>query len=163
MPSDAATDAERLSYQQVAFEPEAVSIDRLLSADRRSQAEIEAAQQQAIELIEACRANRDQRSLLDAFMDQFGLSTEEGVALMCLAESIVRIPDQETADALIVDKIGNSERWRAHLGESDSMLVNASTWGLMLTGGVVELGRPVRGNFGAVSYTHLTLPTNREV
>ena len=135
-------------YQRVVFEPEAESIDRLLSADKRSAEQIRYSQSQASELIEACRANRSRRSLLDAFMDQFGLSTEEGVALMCLAESIVRIPDQETADALIVDKIGDSDRWRTHLGESDSMLVNASTWALMLTGGVVELGRPVKGNFG---------------
>lgn len=138
----------RLAYQQVAFEPEAQSIDRLLGADKRSPAQIDQAQQLAAELIQTCRANRSERSLLDAFMDQFGLSTEEGVALMCLAESIVRIPDQETADALIVDKIGDSDRWRTHLGESDSMLVNASTWALMLTGGVVEMGRPVQGNFG---------------
>jgi RHH-type proline utilization regulon transcriptional repressor/proline dehydrogenase/delta 1-pyrroline-5-carboxylate dehydrogenase len=140
--------ALRTGYQQTTYEPEAASIDRLLTADRRTPAQIAQAQQQASELIEACRANRSQRSLLDAFLDQFGLSTEEGVALMCLAESIVRIPDQETADALIVDKIGSGERWREHLGESDSMLVNASTWALMLTGEVVDLGRPVKGNFG---------------
>ena len=145
--NNAATN-ESLNYQKVAFEAEAVSIDRLLGADQRADADIKAAQQQASDLITACRANRDQRSLLDAFMDQFGLSTQEGVALMCLAESIVRIPDQETADALIVDKIGDSDRWRTHLGESDSLLVNASTWALMLTGEVVELGRPVKGNFG---------------
>ncbi|MEM1231347.1 MAG: bifunctional proline dehydrogenase/L-glutamate gamma-semialdehyde dehydrogenase PutA [Pseudomonadota bacterium] len=140
--------ALRAGYQQTTYEPEAATIDRLLTADRRTPGQVSAAQAQATALIEACRANREQRSLLDAFLDQFGLSTEEGVALMCLAESIVRIPDQETADALIVDKIGSGDRWREHLGESDSLLVNASTWALMLTGEVVELGRPVQGNFG---------------
>lgn len=138
----------RQRVREATFEPEAAVLDRLLTADRRTPAQIEQAQAQATALIKACREDKSERSLLDAFLDQFGLSTEEGVALMCLAESVIRIPDQETADDLIADKIGSSDRWRDHLGESDSMLVNASTWALMLTGEVVELGRPVQRNFG---------------
>ncbi|MGI9327872.1 MAG: bifunctional proline dehydrogenase/L-glutamate gamma-semialdehyde dehydrogenase PutA [Pseudomonadales bacterium] len=141
-------DSLRERIRQSTYTPEAGVIDQLLSTDQRTQEQIRAAQDSASALILACRADKEERSLLDAFLDQFGLSTEEGVALMCLAESVVRIPDQETADDLIADKVGSGERWRDHLGASDSLLVNASTWALMLTGEVVELGNPVRHNFG---------------
>ncbi|MEM7079426.1 MAG: bifunctional proline dehydrogenase/L-glutamate gamma-semialdehyde dehydrogenase PutA [Pseudomonadota bacterium] len=137
----------RKAYQDATYDAEAIAIDRALSADRRSAQQIEQAQALARHLIEHSRANKEHRSLLDAFMDEFGLNSAEGVALMCLAESIVRVPDQETADALIAEKIGDSQRWREHLGESESLLVNASTWALMLTGEVVELGLGVQDNF----------------
>jgi RHH-type proline utilization regulon transcriptional repressor/proline dehydrogenase/delta 1-pyrroline-5-carboxylate dehydrogenase len=71
--------------------------------------------------------------LMEVFLAEYGLSTEEGVALMCLAEALLRVPDADTVDALIEDKIAPSE-WGAHLGRSSSPLVNASTWALMLTG-----------------------------
>ncbi len=137
----------RRAVQDATYLDEPTAISALLSADTRSSDQIAAAQALGIELVNACRDKREDRSLLDAFLDQFGLSTEEGVALMCLAESIVRVPDRQTADDLIADKLG-SGRWREHLGQSDSMLVNASTWALMLTGEVVELGQPVTQNFG---------------
>jgi RHH-type proline utilization regulon transcriptional repressor/proline dehydrogenase/delta 1-pyrroline-5-carboxylate dehydrogenase len=70
---------------------------------------------------------------MEVFLAEYGLSTEEGVALMCLAEALLRVPDAETVDALIEDKIAPSD-WGAHLGQSSSPLVNASTWALMLTG-----------------------------
>jgi RHH-type proline utilization regulon transcriptional repressor/proline dehydrogenase/delta 1-pyrroline-5-carboxylate dehydrogenase len=72
-------------------------------------------------------------SLMEVFLAEYGLSTDEGVALMCLAEALLRVPDAETIDALIEDKIAPSD-WGAHLGQSSSPLVNASTWALMLTG-----------------------------
>ena len=75
-------------------------------------------------------------SLMQSFLAEYGLSTEEGVALMCLAEALLRVPDEETIDALIEDKIAPSD-WAKHLGHSSSPLVNASTWGLMLTGTVL--------------------------
>jgi RHH-type proline utilization regulon transcriptional repressor/proline dehydrogenase/delta 1-pyrroline-5-carboxylate dehydrogenase len=75
--------------------------------------------------------------LMEVFLAEYGLSTEEGVALMCLAEALLRVPDAETIDALIEDKIAPSE-WGAHLGRSSSPLVNASTWALMLTGRVLR-------------------------
>lgn len=137
----------RRAVQDATYLDEPTAISALLSADTRSSDQIAAAQALGIELVNACRAKREDRSLLDAFLDQFGLSTEEGVALMCLAESIVRVPDRQTADDLIADKLGSGS-WREHLGQSDSMLVNASTWALMLTGEVVELGQPVTQNFG---------------
>ncbi|MEM1352098.1 MAG: bifunctional proline dehydrogenase/L-glutamate gamma-semialdehyde dehydrogenase PutA [Pseudomonadota bacterium] len=79
--------------------------------------------------------------LMEVFLAEYGLSTEEGVALMCLAEALLRVPDADTIDALIEDKIAPSD-WGKHLGLSTSSLVNASTWALMLTGRVLDDGRP---------------------
>ncbi|MGE4612108.1 MAG: bifunctional proline dehydrogenase/L-glutamate gamma-semialdehyde dehydrogenase PutA [Paracoccaceae bacterium] len=75
--------------------------------------------------------------VMESFLAEYGLSTSEGVALMCLAEALLRVPDAKTIDALIEDKIAPSN-WRQHLGHSTSALVNASTWGLMLTGKVLD-------------------------
>ncbi len=77
---------------------------------------------------------------IDAFLQEYELSTKEGVILMCLAEALLRVPDAETADALIADKLGDAD-WEKHLGHSESLFVNASTWALMLTGRVIELER----------------------
>lgn len=89
-------------------------------------------------LIAACRARKHEAGSLDAFLQEFGLSNREGVALMCLAEALLRVPDAETADRLIAEKLGQGE-WGAHKGQSDSLFVNASVWGLMLTGKVIDL------------------------
>ncbi len=75
--------------------------------------------------------------LMDVFLAEYGLSTDEGVSLMCLAEALLRVPDAPTVDDLIEDKIASSS-WGAHLGNSSSPLVNASTWALMLTGKVLK-------------------------
>src|SRR5262245_51979575 len=93
----------------------------------------------ASRLVRSARASRHRHGGIDAFMHEYGLTSEEGVILMCLAEALLRIPDKDTADALIAEKIG-SGRWEKHLGASDSLFVNASTFGLMLTGSVVKLG-----------------------
>ncbi len=81
--------------------------------------------------------NDDAPGLMEVFLAEYGLSTDEGVALMCLAEALLRVPDADTIDALIEDKIAPSQ-WGQHLGQSSSSLVNASTWGLMLTGKVLQ-------------------------
>ncbi|MFL6577795.1 MAG: trifunctional transcriptional regulator/proline dehydrogenase/L-glutamate gamma-semialdehyde dehydrogenase, partial [Povalibacter sp.] len=91
----------------------------------------------ARDLVEGVRANQKERSGLDAFLRQYDLSSQEGVILMCLAEALLRIPDDATADKLIADKITRGD-WAAHLGEAESLFVNASTWGLMLTGRIVR-------------------------
>jgi RHH-type transcriptional regulator, proline utilization regulon repressor / proline dehydrogenase / delta 1-pyrroline-5-carboxylate dehydrogenase len=91
-------------------------------------------------LVVSVREGRHSHSGIDAFMLEYGLTSEEGVILMCLAESLLRIPDTGTADQLIAEKIGSGQ-WGAHLGHSDSLFVNASTWGLMLTGRVVKLAK----------------------
>ena len=75
--------------------------------------------------------------MMENFLAEYGLSTREGVALMCLAEALLRVPDAETIDDLIQDKIAPHD-WAAHIGDSGSILVNASTWALMLTGRVLE-------------------------
>ena len=88
--------------------------------------------------------------LMEVFLAEYGLSTDEGVALMCLAEALLRVPDAETIDALIEDKIAPSN-WGKHLGKSSSSLVNASTWALMLTGKVLDDERsPVGALRGAI-------------
>ena len=79
--------------------------------------------------------------LMDVFLAEYGLSTDEGVALMCLAEALLRVPDPTTIDALIEDKIAPSN-WSRHIGQSSSPLVNASTWGLLLTGKVLDDTEP---------------------
>ena len=94
----------------------------------------------AARLVRAARASRHKHGGVDAFMREYGLSSEEGIILMCLAEALLRIPDKDTADALIAEKIGGGH-WEKHLGRSDSLFVNASTFGLMITGRVVRLGQ----------------------
>ncbi|PHQ70934.1 MAG: bifunctional proline dehydrogenase/L-glutamate gamma-semialdehyde dehydrogenase PutA, partial [Sneathiella sp.] len=95
----------------------------------------------AAELVEELR-RLDDPGVMETFLSEYGLTTEEGVALMCLAEALLRVPDDITIDALISDKIAPAD-WSKHLGHSSSPLVNASTWGLMLTGKVVH---PVDAN-----------------
>ncbi len=86
------------------------------------------------------RHQRDQGagSTVEAFLQSYGLSTKEGIAMLCLAEALLRIPDSANADQLIEDTFATGN-WKQHLGNSDSTLVNASTWALMLTGGVLKL------------------------
>ncbi|MEO3475900.1 trifunctional transcriptional regulator/proline dehydrogenase/L-glutamate gamma-semialdehyde dehydrogenase [Roseomonas sp. CAU 1739] len=91
-----------------------------------------AAEALAARLITVLRGKR-RGGIVEALVQEFSLSSAEGVALMCLAEALLRIPDTATRDALIRDKIGHGD-WRSHLGHSPSVFVNAATWGLMLTG-----------------------------
>jgi len=109
------------------------------------QAEVQAA---AEGLVERTRIRAADPELVQAFMRQYDLSSEEGVLLMCVAEALLRIPDPPTADKLIRDKLGEAA-WEKHLGGSSSVLVNASTWGLMLTGRVVSLAEDTRRDVGA--------------
>ncbi len=92
----------------------------------------------ATDLVRRVRARARDQGAIEAFMRQYDLGSEEGVLLMCVAEALLRIPDQDTADKLIRDKLGDAD-WKRHMGQSDSVLVNASTWGLMLTGRLVDL------------------------
>ncbi len=92
-------------------------------------------------LIESVREEAKGGDSIDAFLQQYSLDTQEGIVLMCLAEALLRIPDPETADALIKDKLSGAN-WRSHLKKSESLLVNASTWGLMFTGKLFQLHKP---------------------
>jgi RHH-type transcriptional regulator, proline utilization regulon repressor / proline dehydrogenase / delta 1-pyrroline-5-carboxylate dehydrogenase len=103
--------------------------------DDAQHAEVQAT---ARRLVEAVRRAPAAKTGLDAFLRQYDLSSQEGVILMCLAEALLRIPDDETADRLIADKLRAGD-WASHLGDSQSLFVNASTWGLMLTGRIVRL------------------------
>jgi len=99
----------------------------------------------AMGLVEGARARRDERPFLDAFLQEFGLSNQEGIALMCIAEALLRIPDDATADRLIAEQLATGD-WSAHSGQSESLFVNASTWGLMLTGGILELDPSIKAD-----------------
>ncbi len=90
--------------------------------------------EKAVDLVTRIRAEGS-AGLMERFLAEYGLNTDEGVALMCLAEAYLRTPDAETLDALISDKIGERD-WARHMGHAESALVNASTWALMLTGRV---------------------------
>ncbi|MYE51860.1 MAG: bifunctional proline dehydrogenase/L-glutamate gamma-semialdehyde dehydrogenase PutA [Gammaproteobacteria bacterium] len=100
----------------------------------------QAARREALErarsLVERCRAAGHRTGTLDAFLLEFGLANDEGVTLLCLAEALLRIPDERTADALIAEKVRSGD-WSAHIGHSHSLFVNVSVWGLMLTGRLV--------------------------
>jgi RHH-type proline utilization regulon transcriptional repressor/proline dehydrogenase/delta 1-pyrroline-5-carboxylate dehydrogenase len=116
---------------------EAQSVRELLALARLDSAAAEEITALAAELVDAVRRNRTRKNGLDAFLKQYDLASREGVILMCLAEALLRIPDADTADRLIADKIA-AGRWEEYLGSSDSLFVNASTWGLMLTGRIVN-------------------------
>lgn len=89
-------------------------------------------------MVEAIRADGDVAHAVDKLLQEYSLDNEEGVILMCLAEALMRVPDADTADALIRDKLSAAD-WDEHVGRSDSLFVNASTWGLMLTGKVTGI------------------------
>ena len=91
----------------------------------------------ALSLVKAAREGRAESGGVDSFLHEYGLSSEEGVLLLCLAEALLRIPDAPTADRLIAGTVGLGD-WSRHLGHSNSLLVNASTWGLMLTGRILD-------------------------
>ncbi|MGI8896303.1 MAG: trifunctional transcriptional regulator/proline dehydrogenase/L-glutamate gamma-semialdehyde dehydrogenase, partial [Casimicrobiaceae bacterium] len=94
-------------------------------------------QQLAARLAESVREARTKAGGVDALMLEFSLDSREGVALMCLAEALLRIPDAATRDRLIRDKIGQGD-WQAHVGRSPSLFVNAAAWGLLVTGKLVD-------------------------
>ena len=101
-------------------------------------------EKKAAALVEAMRDVEANPSGLDAFLESYDLASEEGVLLLCLAEALLRVPDGATADRLIRDKIGGA-KWERHLGQSESVLVNASTYGLMLSGRFVEVAEIAGG------------------
>ncbi len=99
------------------------------------------------DFVEIARARGRKKGMMESFLEEFGLSNSEGLALMCLAEALLRVPDADTRDDLIVEKIRSGD-WSAHKGQSDSWLINASTWGLMLTGKVIGPPRAAMSGAG---------------
>jgi len=116
---------------------ETTCVENILLQAAIDPAMMEMIQAKAAILVKQLREARLSRKGIDAFMFQYDLSSEEGVALMCLAEALLRIPDKETVDKLIRDKLALGN-WRSHLGKSHSFFVNAATWGLMLTGKMLQ-------------------------
>jgi RHH-type proline utilization regulon transcriptional repressor/proline dehydrogenase/delta 1-pyrroline-5-carboxylate dehydrogenase len=128
---------------------EAPLVESLIDKARTTEAERRRIERLAITLVEAARAGRHETGGVDSFLHEYGLSSEEGVLLLCLAEALLRIPDAATADRLIAGTIGSGD-WARHLGQSDSLLVNASTWGLMLTGRIVDWGEETGRDLGSM-------------
>ncbi|MGB0133415.1 MAG: bifunctional proline dehydrogenase/L-glutamate gamma-semialdehyde dehydrogenase PutA [Dokdonella sp.] len=125
---------------------ETEAINELLAQASLPPAERDLVLAAASDLVARVRAKADDQSAVESFMREYDLSSEEGVLLMCVAEALLRVPDSETADKLIRDKLGEAN-WKKHVGASESLFVNASTWGLMLTGELVELAEETRSNF----------------
>lgn len=115
----------------------------------------------AYNLVAAIRQDPNAQQGLEAFLSEYDLSSEEGVVLMCLAEALLRIPDSRTADKLIRDKLSKGQ-WDEHLGQSSSSLVNASTWGLMLTGRIIQLSRTTRRDIASF-FKNLTVKAGEPV
>ncbi|MFE2004490.1 trifunctional transcriptional regulator/proline dehydrogenase/L-glutamate gamma-semialdehyde dehydrogenase [Pseudomonas guariconensis] len=120
--------------------PEPEVVPMLLEQARLSTEQAEATNKLAAGIAEKLRNQKSasgRAGIVQGLLQEFSLSSQEGVALMCLAEALLRIPDKGTRDALIRDKISTGN-WQPHLGNSPSLFVNAATWGLLLTGKLVS-------------------------
>jgi len=126
---------DTLDHGKFRDEREAVAAN--LAAIPMSPTERAAVTAEAVRLVEHARKSQKKQGVVESFLQEFSLGTREGLALMCLAEALLRTPDEGTRDRLIAEKIGSAD-WASHLGQSDSLFVNASTWGLMLTGKLVD-------------------------
>ncbi|MDP3294319.1 MAG: bifunctional proline dehydrogenase/L-glutamate gamma-semialdehyde dehydrogenase PutA [Nevskia sp.] len=138
----------RAAIAELYLADETAIVNRLLAiaelpAERAAQVVVTAA-----DWVRRVRRLKATQSALDCFMREYDLSSDEGVLLMCLAEALLRIPDDETAEKLIADKLADAD-WETHLGHSESLFVNASTWGLMLTGRIVRAPADTAGSFKA--------------
>ncbi|MEZ5955448.1 MAG: bifunctional proline dehydrogenase/L-glutamate gamma-semialdehyde dehydrogenase PutA [Hyphomonas sp.] len=131
------------------FADEEALLETLLKQAPLSDDLRQAARRRALDLVETARAKGRRKGMMESFLEEFGLSNAEGLALMCLAEALLRVPDSATRDELIAEKIRSGD-WGAHQGQSESWLVNASTWGLMLTGSVI--GVPAAAHKGPASF-----------
>ena len=141
--------SKRRALEQDWAVPESEQVPQLLDAVALDADDRKKVEEDAVALVERVRRRSEHQGAMEAFMREYDLSTEEGVVLMCLAEALLRIPDNETAEKLIADKLSEAD-WESHLGKSESLFVNASTWGLMLTGRMVRVGRSARRDFTSV-------------
>lgn len=118
------------------FADERLALAAALAAQPLSQETRAAVRGEAEALVRGARRRPRRQGVVESFLQEFSLSTPEGLALMCLAEALLRTPDPETRDQLIAEKVASAD-WASHAGRSDSLLVNASTWSLMLTGRLI--------------------------
>ena len=135
-----ADDAQHRALTQAWRIPEPQAVQALLGAARLPAEQAGRTRELAMRLAQSLRnrqADAGKAGLVQSLLQEYSLSSQEGVALMCLAEALLRIPDAATRDALIRDKIAQGQ-WRDHLGKSPSLFVNAATWGLLLTGKLVS-------------------------
>ncbi|HEV2332014.1 MAG TPA: bifunctional proline dehydrogenase/L-glutamate gamma-semialdehyde dehydrogenase PutA [Gammaproteobacteria bacterium] len=137
----------RAAINELFLADETRCVDALLQAAILDAAARSRIQARAAGLVQTVRKNRASKGGIEEFLRQYDLSSQEGMVLMCLAEALLRIPDADTADKLIRDKIVNGN-WQEHLGASPSLFVNASTWGLMLTGKLIALDQAAEKNLG---------------
>jgi RHH-type proline utilization regulon transcriptional repressor/proline dehydrogenase/delta 1-pyrroline-5-carboxylate dehydrogenase len=142
-PLNETVESLRSEARAQALYPEGQAVDRLLRRLELTGGARHRAVSLGVALAEGARSRRDEQPFLDAFLQEFGLSNQEGIALMCIAEALLRIPDDATADRLIAEQLANGD-WSAHAGRSESLFVNASTWGLMLTGGILDLDPSIK-------------------
>ena len=116
---------------------ENVAVDHILPLAEVNVSARRRAWERARKMVLKIRQDQSGKGAIDALLNEYSLSSEEGVVLMCLAEALLRVPDKHTQDALIRDKISQGQ-WSSHLGSSDSLFVNASSWGLLITGSMVN-------------------------
>ncbi|HUO12319.1 MAG TPA: L-glutamate gamma-semialdehyde dehydrogenase [Caulobacteraceae bacterium] len=138
-PDTAATLAASIDWDALdagKYEEEPTTVGRLIKAEPLG-GDADAVRLTAVGLVRSARQRAQRQGVVEGFLQEFSLSTPEGLALMCLAEALLRTPDEATRDALIAEKLGSAD-WARHAGRSDSLFVNAGTWGLMLTGRLVE-------------------------
>jgi len=149
IPTDYPDDPKRRALELAWHVGEAEHVPHLLNHAGLNHADRVQVEKRAVDLVEKVRKRSEHNGAMEAFMREYDLSSEEGVVLMCLAEALLRIPDNETAERLISDKLSEAN-WESHLGKSESLFVNASTWGLMLTGRMVKVGRSARRDVRSV-------------
>ena len=134
------------ALDQGKFADEAAALAALLRANPLTPTDRAAIEAEAGDLVLAARRGAGRAGVVESFLKEFSLGTREGLALMCLAEALLRTPDEGARDRLIAETIGPAD-WAAHLGGSDSLFVNASTWGLMLTGRLIDVDKAARRDF----------------
>ncbi|NEX92488.1 bifunctional proline dehydrogenase/L-glutamate gamma-semialdehyde dehydrogenase PutA [Caulobacter sp. 17J65-9] len=135
------------SLDQGKYRNETDAVRDLLARVPLTPEERKAVRDEAEALVRGARSQTKRQGVVESFLQQFSLGTREGLALMCLAEALLRTPDEGTRDKLIAEKIGSAD-WASHLGKSDSLFVNASTWGLMLTGRIVDVDEQAKNDLG---------------
>ncbi len=129
----------RASINESYRAPEIDVVSKLIMAAELPESLAERVKKRAMSLVEHIRDMRKKAIGIDSFLNTYSLSTQEGIALMCLAEALLRVPDQTTIDKLIRDKLSHAN-WKTHLGQSDSFFVNSTTWALVLTGKILKQG-----------------------
>ena len=127
------------------YRDETIAVADLLSRAPLSGEERAAVRAEAEALVRGARRKARRQGVVEGFLQEFSLGTREGLALMCLAEALLRTPDEATQGRLIAEKIGPAD-WASHLGRSESLFVNASTWGLMLTGRLIDVDEEARAD-----------------